>query len=158
MSRHTLRPALLAALLALLACSSPEVSYLAPPATATPTADAAAGSVSFSLQIRPLINRGDGPTNYGCRRCHDPSQPDPQGYQQTGLDLSSLGTLRGGGRSTGKRIVVPGNPDASAIVQKVEGTYAIGARMPKDRTPWSVDEIALLRRWIQEGAQGEDSE
>jgi hypothetical protein len=155
MRRQTVLAALLAAL---IGCSSPEVSYLAPPATATPTADAAEGPVSFTSQIWPLINRSDGPSSYGCRRCHDPSQPDPQGYQQTGLDLSSLGTLRRGGRSTGKRIVIPGNPDASAIVQKVEGTYAIGARMPKDRAPWSVDEIALLRRWIQEGAHGEDSE
>lgn len=148
------------------ACSSPDVSYLAPGPEPVPASDGGlvsdagdgAGPVSFSRQIRPLINRADGPATFGCRRCHDPSQPDPQGYQQTGLDLSSLGTLRQGGRSTGKRIVIAGDPSASALVQKVEGTFAIGARMPKDRTPWTAEEIALLRRWIQEGAQGEDNE
>lgn len=117
----------------------------------------AGGPVSFARDIRPLMNRPNGP-RAGCKECHYPSQPNPQGFDLTGLDLSSLGTLRKGGVSTGRGIVVPGQPDASALVQKLEGTYARGVRMPKDRGPWSADEIALVRRWILEGAKGADDE
>lgn len=117
----------------------------------------AGGPVSFARDIRPLMSRPNG-TRAGCKECHYPAQPNPQGFDLTGLDLSTLGTLRKGGVSTGRGIVVPGQPDASALVQKLEGTYARGVRMPKDRGPWSVDEIALVRRWILEGAKGADDE
>ena len=145
-------------LAATLGCG-PDIEYLAPQGNdVVSDADAPTGAVSFARDIRPLMDRADGPTTFGCKRCHYPSQPDPQGFRLGGLDLSSLGTLRRGGVSSGSTIVIPGNPSGSAIVQKLEGTYPRGARMPKDRAPWSAAEIALVRRWIQEGAKGADSE
>jgi Ca2+-binding RTX toxin-like protein len=48
--------------------------------------------------------------------------------------------------------VKPGDPDNSYLVQKVEGTAAVGGRMPLNRTPLTADQIALIRRWISEGA------
>ena len=139
-----------------LACG-PDLEYLAP-AEGTVVADAAVGAVVFSRDIRPLMDRADGPTTFGCKRCHYPGQPDPQGLQLAALDLSSLGTLRRGGVSSGTSVVIAGDADGSALVQKLEGTYTRGARMPKDRSPWSAAEIALVRRWIQEGAKGADGE
>ena len=49
--------------------------------------------------------------------------------------------------------VNPGNPDASYIVQKIEGTAAVGVRMPADGPPYlPQDRIDLVRRWIAAGA------
>ena len=48
--------------------------------------------------------------------------------------------------------VDPGDPDNSYLVQKVEGTAAVGSRMPLNATPLTEEEIALIRRWISEGA------
>jgi mono/diheme cytochrome c family protein len=48
--------------------------------------------------------------------------------------------------------VEPGNPDDSYLVQKVEGTAAVGGRMPLNSTPLTEEQIALIRRWISEGA------
>ena len=91
--------------------------------------------VDFGRDIRPLMNRPD-VAPYGCKRCHYRNGDDPQGLEIGGLDLTTLGSLRLGGVSSKSRIVVAGDPDSSAIVQKLEGIYPRGARMPKDRTPW----------------------
>jgi hypothetical protein len=81
------------------------------------------------------------------------------GIDLGGLDLTTLGSLRRGGTTSGAAIVVAGNADASAIYLKLEGTYPFGARMPKDGPPyWSEDDLGLLERWIDEGARGEDGE
>lgn len=49
--------------------------------------------------------------------------------------------------------VNPGNPNASYIVQKIEGTAAVGVRMPADGPPYlPQDRIDLVRRWIAAGA------
>jgi Ca2+-binding RTX toxin-like protein len=48
--------------------------------------------------------------------------------------------------------VKPGDPDNSYLVQKVEGTAAVGGQMPLGRTPLTEAQISLIRRWISEGA------
>lgn len=151
-----------------LAACDPSVGYLrddTPDATSDEggIVDAVDGGegglepVNFGRDIRPLMNRPD-TAPYGCKRCHYPTGDDPQGLEIGGLDLSTLGSLRMGGVSSKRNIVIAGDPDNSAIVQKLEGIYPRGARMPKDRTPWSDSEIALVRRWIAEGAKGADDE
>jgi hypothetical protein len=48
--------------------------------------------------------------------------------------------------------VAPGNPDASYLVQKIEGTAAVGARMPLNGPPLPQASIDLVRQWIAQGA------
>ena len=49
--------------------------------------------------------------------------------------------------------VSPGNPDASYVVMKIEGASGIqGQRMPLGGTPLTSAEIALVRDWIEAGA------
>jgi hypothetical protein len=48
--------------------------------------------------------------------------------------------------------VAPGNPDASYLIQKLEGTAAAGARMPLNGPPLSPETIATIRQWIANGA------
>ena len=50
--------------------------------------------------------------------------------------------------------VTPGDPDNSYLVWKIEGRPGIvGVQMPFGRTPLSVEEIAVIRQWIADGAQ-----
>ena len=48
--------------------------------------------------------------------------------------------------------VNPGNPDQSYLVQKIEGTAAVGGRMPLGGPPLPPDRISLVRQWIAAGA------
>lgn len=48
--------------------------------------------------------------------------------------------------------VQPGNPDASYIIQKLEGTAAVGGRMPLNGTPLPQATIDVIRQWITDGA------
>jgi hypothetical protein len=48
--------------------------------------------------------------------------------------------------------VQPGNPDASYLIQKLEGTAAVGGRMPLNQPPLPAETIAVIRQWITDGA------
>ncbi len=49
--------------------------------------------------------------------------------------------------------VDPGHPDQSYLIQKLEGTAAIGGRMPLNGTPLPQADIDAIRQWITDGAQ-----
>ncbi|MFK8017771.1 MAG: Ig-like domain-containing protein [Gammaproteobacteria bacterium] len=49
--------------------------------------------------------------------------------------------------------VVPGDPDASYLVQKIEGTAAVGQQMPLGGPFLDSDQVAQVRDWIAAGAQ-----
>lgn len=48
--------------------------------------------------------------------------------------------------------VAPGNPDASYLIQKLEGTATVGGRMPLNGPPLPPETIAVIRQWITDGA------
>lgn len=48
--------------------------------------------------------------------------------------------------------VQPGNPDSSYLIQKLEGTAAVGSRMPLNGPPLPASTIAVIRQWIANGA------
>jgi mono/diheme cytochrome c family protein len=48
--------------------------------------------------------------------------------------------------------VKPGDPDASYLVQKIEGHASEGVRMPASGPPLSGQDIELIRQWIAGGA------
>ena len=50
--------------------------------------------------------------------------------------------------------VKPGNPDASYLIQKLQGTAAVGSRMPLNNPPLPQATIDVIRQWITDGAQG----
>lgn len=106
-------------------------------------------NVSFSAQIRPLFVRMPG----GCG-CHLPTSTGlGSATQIVGLNLSSLTLLREGGVTSGARIVVPGEPCASILYQKVSEAPPFGSRMPLNGPPYlSKEERQLLHDWIAEGA------
>ena len=114
--------------------------------------------VVFATDIRPLLN-GDVDGTRGCQGCHYASAPGThEGLLATNLDLEKLRTIRLGGRHTPPgKILVPGKPCSSAIVQKLQGTFG-DARMPRGGPYWEPAKIQLVIDWIAEGAQGGDDE
>ncbi|MCA9107949.1 MAG: hypothetical protein KDA83_21235, partial [Planctomycetales bacterium] len=96
------------------------------------------GTVSFSLDVAPIIIDN-------CTGCHLDAR-NAQGR----LNLETFaGWLRGGDSGA---ILAPGAPDDSLLVQKLRGTGG-GDRMPRNRAPLGDDQIALIAKWIEEGAK-----
>ncbi len=48
--------------------------------------------------------------------------------------------------------VIPGNPDGSLLIQKLEGTQTVGIRMPAFSPPLPQATIDVIRQWILNGA------
>lgn len=138
---------------ALAGCAVDYVPDVGPPLTGAcdPADSDPATDVSFARDLRPIFDRARGMA--GCS-CHTPSNGLPSGIEQSGLDLGSIHALRQGGRNSGSAIVIPGDPCASILVQKLESTPPYGARMPLDGPPYLADaELQLVRDWIAEGAE-----
>lgn len=173
--RLVLRQVGVIAALALTACSGLDPAsgkyYVEPPdetidagsedGTSEDGASVEPGQISFAHDIRPLMNRpgkGD-PSGRGCKSCHYNTEASHTGLDLGGLDLTTLGLLRQGGGSSGRRIVVAGKPAESVLVQALRGQYAFSARMPKNGNPyWTEDEIKIVETWIAQGAKGADDE
>ncbi|MET0592361.1 MAG: hypothetical protein ABW133_06660 [Polyangiaceae bacterium] len=120
-----------------------------------------ASDMFFALNIRPLMNRAPAkgsPDPKGCKGCHYGTEANHTGLDLSGLDLSSLGALRMGGGSSARRIIVPGKPAESVLVQTLKGQYPYANRMPKNGPFWAEGEVQLVEDWIRAGAKGADDE
>jgi hypothetical protein len=53
--------------------------------------------------------------------------------------------------------VAPGDPDKSYLMHKIEGSAAVGGRMPLNQPPLASDAVAAVRSWIAAGAPPTDS-
>jgi hypothetical protein len=97
--------------------------------------------VEFSRDIRPILNQN-------CVACHGGVR------QKNGVSFIFREEALGKGKS-GRPTIVPGNPDASEFMARLTSTDP-EARMPYHAPPLPPQQIALLRRWIKEGAKWED--
>jgi uncharacterized protein DUF1553/uncharacterized protein DUF1549/cytochrome c len=96
--------------------------------------------VSFNEQIRPLLDAH-------CVKCHG-------GVKETGkLNLLFRDAALKGGKS-GLPAIVPGKPDESELIARLT-TENEDDRMPKKADPLKPEQIALLKRWVAEGARWE---
>jgi hypothetical protein len=120
----------------------------------------APATVSFENDLRPIMNRhASDPSGPGCADCHYDTAASPIGIEVGGLDMTTLGQMRKGGKTSGTSIIIPGNPSGSAVIQKLQGTYPYGKRMPYSGPPYLTDaEIQLFIDWIAQGAVGADDE
>ena len=108
-----------------------------------PAADAAQ-KVDFVRDVRPILATR-------CFSCHGPEA------QEGGLRLNQKKAAMTGGDS-GKAIV-PGKSALSRLIHVVTGENDDGIRMPPETegSPLTVKQIALLKRWIDEGAVWPDT-
>lgn len=102
--------------------------------------DDASKPVSYFKKVRPIFQAQ-------CQGCHQPAKAKG-GYVMT--DFAKL--LRGGeSADKGELSVIPGDPDKSLLIKDI--TPMDGeAEMPKKKPPLAEKEIALIRRWVAEGA------
>lgn len=102
--------------------------------------------VSYFKQIRPIFQAN-------CQGCHQPSKAKG-GYVMT--DFAKL--LRGGeSAEKGETAIIPKDPEKSLLVQQITPEAAAEgaqrqAEMPPKKPALLEKEIALVRRWIAEGA------
>lgn len=131
-------PSLLS-LLSLCYCSLISLSLLAADGD-TPAADTKPLSepVSYYRDIRPLFQEN-------CHGCHQPAKKGG-GYGMTAhADL-----LKAGDSEVSN--IVPGKPDESNLIDQITPTDG-KAEMPKEKPPLHETQIAMIRRWIAEGAK-----
>jgi hypothetical protein len=87
-----------------------------------------------------------------CTACHVGASA-PQGLRLDAANSYAMLVSVSSAEVPGTLRVSPGNPNASYIVQKIEGTAAVGVRMPANGPPYlPQDRIDLIRRWISAGA------
>ena len=96
--------------------------------------------VDFVGDIQPIIN-----ANCAVAGCH---VPDGIGPMSLVADVAFEELLNPGIPFQPR--VIPGNPENSIIVERLEGR--LQPQMPLDQDPLPQEEIALIRRWIAEGA------
>lgn len=87
-----------------------------------------------------------------CVACHSGSNP-PQGLSlEADQSYGLLVDVPSSEVPTLDR-VEPGDPDNSYIIHKLEGTAAVGLRMPASGPPYlTAAQIAVIRQWISDGA------
>ena len=94
-------------------------------------------TIDFTTQIEPILREQ-------CFECHG----EKKGRGKLRLHVRDL-ALKGG--ATGP-LLVPGNSAKSYIVQRILGEGGED-RMPLDEDPLTADQTALIRAWIDQGAE-----
>ncbi len=103
---------------------------LAPPA-------AVGAGVDYAKEVKPLIATA-------CVQCHGAAQA------KGGLRLDTAAAALKGGENGA--VIVAGKSDESLLVKLVQGPHGQLPQMPYQRSPLSVEQVALIKRWIDEGA------
>src|SRR5579862_2994598 len=123
--------------------SSRIILALAPVALAAQlVAQQPAANVDFASDVQPILKKA-------CYSCHAGS--DPQG--QLHLDIKAM-AMKGG--ASGRPAIIPGNSKDSTLIQRVIGAEGVN-KMPLVGTPLSPEQIAVLRNWIDRGANWPDT-
>ena len=86
-----------------------------------------------------------------CTVCHAGAGA-PQGLRLDAANSYALLVAVSSNEAPGVMRVSPGQPDASYLVQKIEGHAAVGARMPLGGPYLDDATIAVIRQWIAAGA------
>jgi len=133
---------------ALLSATALAIAAIAIRAGATTGTPAPAES-RFEAEVAPLLLTH-------CAICH---MTGDEAGQLSLIPDNAIASLVGtkSAEAPGRTRVIPGDPDGSYLVMKLEGTHmahgGAGARMPFGGPPLPVEEIAKVRKWIAEGAR-----
>ena len=105
--------------------------------TSAAASQGAEEEVDFEREVAPIFAAR-------CIKCHGPEK------QKEGLRLDQRAAAFLGGDS-GEPGVVPGDSASSELFRRIDPTDELD-RMPPKGEPLTVDQIALIKRWIDEGA------
>ena len=91
----------------------------------------------------------------GCASCHTDVGRTPSGGTnlKAGASFAALVNVPSNAKAGAIR-VIPGNPNGSYLIQKLEGDAGIvGTRMPRTGPPFLTDaQVKMIRDWIAAGA------
>lgn len=106
-----------------------------------PLGRSAAAEIEFSRDIRPILSEH-------CFACHGPDEAERQGGFRLDVAESALGEA-----DSGLRPIVPGDPSASEVVERIT-TADPDLRMPPvdGHKALTDEQIDLLTRWVAGGA------
>lgn len=94
--------------------------------------------VDFNTSIKPLLNKK-------CISCHG-------GVKKEGGFSLLFEQDAFAKNESGKKAIIPGNPAESEMIKRLV-TTDLQERMPYKHPPLTHDEIALLKKWIKQGAK-----
>lgn len=101
----------------------------------------AAEKTSFAEEVFPIFKAR-------CTSCH---QPGGEGFEKSGLDLSTYeGVMKG--TKFGK-MVIPGDPESSNLMLLIDWRASPALRMPHGKKKLSICDRDAIRAWIREGAR-----
>jgi hypothetical protein len=87
-----------------------------------------------------------------CTACHIGASA-PEGLRLDGANAYALLVGVASAEQPQLLRVDPTQPDQSYLIQKLEGTAAVGGQMPLGGTPLAQTDIDAIRQWIVDGAQ-----
>jgi len=110
---------------------------------------------TFASIQRDIFESTDSAGRTACTNCHTSTGRNPSGGMNLNHDVAYEQLVNAAVRGKpGATRVIPGDPDNSYLVQKLEGAASIaGRRMPNNGPPYLTDgQILIVRRWIAIGA------
>lgn len=153
LNRMTTRGGLLVglAIVAMLgaACDESLATLAGPTPTLEPT---------FSSIQTNIFSNGDSSGRVACTTCHTNQGRTPAGGLNLLPEFSYAALVNVASRAkAGAVLVIPGNPDGSYLVHKLEGAAGlVGSRMPRNGPPFLEEgQMTIIRRWIELGARND---
>ena len=89
--------------------------------------------IDFATQIAPILQQR-------CVTCHAP------GNEKGDVSLATIADVKD------QEYVVPGDPEASGLFDLITAADGESPAMPREGEPLSAEQVALIRQWIEEGA------
>jgi hypothetical protein len=86
-----------------------------------------------------------------CVTCHDGTQPSVPLNLSAGVSHGALVNQPMVHSCSNTQRVVPGDPSASGLINKLLGT-SCGTRMPENASPLTDAEMVMIQSWIKRGA------
>ncbi len=103
-----------------------------------------AEKVRFNREVRPILSGT-------CYYCHGPDEKKREGHRRLDTREGALAD------NDGVRAIVPGQPDKSDLITRIT-SHDKDELMPTPKSkkpPLTTEQIATLRRWIEQGAEYE---
>src|SRR5262249_41463604 len=94
-------------------------------------------AVSYMKDVRPFLNKY-------CVECHK------SGNAKGGANFESFEAIMKGGKK-GRKLLIPGDADASRLVTTTEGKSRPVMPPPKAKVHPTPKEVTVLRAWVKDG-------
>jgi hypothetical protein len=103
--------------------------------------------ISYNFQVRPILSDK-------CFKCHGPDANKREAGLRLDIEAEAYKALRDHPRA---HAIIPGFPDSSELFARITSTDT-SYRMPPVEsymTPLTEDQIAIIKKWIEQGAHYE---